>query len=166
MAGPTAYDFQLETLEGGALHLRQFAGKPLLVVNTASKCGFTPQYEGLQTVWSDYRERGLVVIGVPSNDFGRQEPGSETEIGAFCTRNYGVTFQMAAKVHVKGPEAHPLFRWFGTQGGMLARPRWNFFKYVVARDGSLAEWFSSVTKPDSQRLRIVLDKAVSGGPPA
>lgn len=117
-------------------------------------------------VWSEYRERGLVVIGVPSNDFGKQEPGSETEIGAFCTRNYGVTFQMAAKVHVKGSQAHPLFRWFGAQGGMLAKPRWNFFKYVVARDGSLAEWFSSVTKPDSQRLRAVLDKAIEAGPAA
>jgi glutathione peroxidase len=155
-----AYDFQLDRIEGGKLDLQHFAGQPLLVVNTASKCGFTPQYKGLQEVWSAYRDRGLIVIGVPSNDFGAQEPGNETEIGAFCTRNYGVTFQMAGKVHVKGPEAHPLFRWFGEQGGMLSKPRWNFFKYVVARDGSLASWFSSVTKPESGKLRAVLDKVV------
>ncbi len=156
-----AYDFQLENLEGGKLDLQQFAGHPLLVVNTASKCGFTPQYKGLQDVWSAYRDRGLVVIGVPSNDFGAQEPGDAAEIGAFCTRNYGVTFPMAGKVHVKGAEAHPLFRWFGEQGGMLSKPRWNFFKYVVAKDGSLASWFSSVTKPESAKLRAVLDRVVA-----
>jgi glutathione peroxidase len=156
-----AYDFQLENLEGGKLDLQQFAGRPLLVVNTASKCGFTPQYQGLQAVWSAYRDRGLVVIGVPSNDFGAQEPGDAAEIGAFCTRNYGVTFPMAGKVHVKGAEAHPLFRWFGEQGGMLSKPRWNFFKYVVAKDGSLASWFSSVTKPESAKLRAVLDRVVA-----
>jgi glutathione peroxidase len=156
----TAFDFQLNSLTGEPLDLKQFAGRPLLVVNTASKCGFTSQYEGLQTVWSAYRDRGLVVIGVPSNDFGAQEPGDATEIGAFCSRNYGVTFQMAEKIHVKGAEAHPLFRWLGEQGGMLSKPRWNFFKYVVAKDGSLATWFSSVTKPDSAKLRAVLDKVV------
>jgi glutathione peroxidase len=156
----SAYDFQLKSLTGEPLDLKQFAGHPLLVVNTASKCGFTPQYKGLQDVWTAYRDRGLIVIGVPSNDFGAQEPGSATEIGAFCTRNYGVTFQMAEKIHVKGPEAHPLFRWFAEQGGTLSKPRWNFFKYVVAKDGSLASWFSSITKPESGKLRAVLDKVV------
>jgi glutathione peroxidase len=160
LAQQTAYDFTLNTLVGETLDLQQFAGKPLLVVNTASKCGFTPQYEGLQAVWSAYRDRGLVVIGVPSNDFGRQEPGSEAEIGAFCSRNYGVSFPMAEKVHVRGREAHPLFRWFAQEGGMLSKPRWNFFKYIVARDGSLASWFSSVTKPESNRLQAVLDRVV------
>jgi glutathione peroxidase len=160
LAQHTAYDFRLNTLTGEPLDLKQFAGHPLLVVNTASKCGFTPQYKGLQEVWSAYRDRGLIVIGVPSNDFGSQEPGSETEIGTFCSLNYGVTFRMAEKVHVTGAAAHPLFRWFGEQGGMLSKPRWNFFKYVVAKDGSLASWFSSVTKPESAKVRAVLDKVV------
>jgi glutathione peroxidase len=155
-----AFDFQLETLGGDPLDLRQFTGHPLLVVNTASKCGFTPQYQGLQDVWTQYRDSGLIVIGVPSNDFGRQEPGTEAEIGTFCSRNYGVTFPMASKVHVKGTEAHPLFAWLAQQGGMLARPRWNFFKYVVAPDGRLADWFSSITTPQSRRLRSVLDRVV------
>jgi glutathione peroxidase len=157
---PTAFDFQLKTLTGEPLDLKQFAGHPLLVVNTASKCGFTPQYKGLQEVWTDYQDRGVIVIGVPSNDFGSQEPGSEAEIGNFCTVNYGVTFTMAEKVHVKGNEAHPLFRWFGEQGGLLSKPRWNFFKYIVARDGSLSTWFSSVTKPESAKLRAALDAVV------
>jgi glutathione peroxidase len=160
MAKQTAYDFKLNTLTGEPLDLAAFAGQPLLVVNTASKCGFTPQYKGLQTVWSEYRGRGLTVIGVPSNDFGRQEPGSEAEIGAFCSRNYGVSFPMAEKLHVRGPDAHPLFRWFAQQGGVLSQPRWNFFKYIVAPDGSLATWFSSVTAPDSGRLRAALDRVV------
>jgi glutathione peroxidase len=160
MAQHTAYDFQLDTLAGETLDLKQFTGQPLLVVNTASKCGFTPQYKGLQEVWSAYRDRGLVVIGVPSNDFGAQEPGGAAEIGAFCSRNYGVSFPMAAKVHVKGAEAHPLFRWFAEQGGALSKPRWNFYKYVVGRDGALASWFSSVTKPESGRLKTVLEKVV------
>ena len=163
MAEPTAYDFKLNTLSGEPLDLKQFAGRPMLVVNTASKCGFTPQYKGLQDIWSLYGDRGLTVIGVPCNDFGQQEPGSAADIGSFCSKNYGVSFPMTEKLHVQGPSAHPLFRWFAHQGGVLSRPRWNFFKYVVARDGSLSTWFSSLTKPDSARLRKALDQVVQGG---
>ena len=162
MTKQTAFDFQFDGLAGDRLDLREFTGHPLLVVNTASKCGFTPQYKGLQDVWSAYRAGGLIVIGVPSNDFGGQEPGNATEIGAFCSRNYGVTFPMAEKVPVKGSAAHPLFRWLAQEGGALSKPRWNFFKYVIARDGSLAGWFSSLTKPDNRRLRAVLDRVVQG----
>ncbi len=158
----TAFDFRLTSLQGETLDLGDYAGKPLVLVNTASKCGFTPQYRGLQAIWSQYQDRGLTVIGVPSNDFGRREPGDESEIGAFCSRNYGVTFPMTEKLHVRGPETHPLFQWLAREGGMLSRPRWNFFKFVIARDGSLATWFSSITSPDSARLRQAIDRVVVG----
>ena len=160
MAEQTVYDFTLTTLQGEKLDLKQFRSQPLLIVNTASKCGFTPQYEGLQALWSSHRERGLTIIGVPSNNFGRQEPGDESQIAGFCTANYGVSFPMTEKLDVRGPQAHPLFGWLGRQGGMLSRPRWNFFKYIIGRDGALASWFSSVTKPESSRCRAVLDRAV------
>ncbi len=160
MTQQNAYAFTFTDLQGAPLDLQQFAGRPLLVVNTASKCGFTPQYEGLQAVWSLYRDRGLTVIGVPSNQFGGQEPGSAADIGAFCSRTYGVSFPLTEKLDVRGPGAHPLFRWLGQEGGMLSRPRWNFYKYIIARDGSLATWFSSLTKPDSVRFRAALDRVV------
>lgn len=156
----SVYDFQLPRLGGGTLDLADYAGRPLLIANTASKCGFTPHYAGLQHVWDTYRNRGLVVIGVPSNDFGGQEPGGEEEIGAFCQRNYGVSFPMAGKVHVSGREAHRLFRFLGDAGGVLARPRWNFYKYVVGADGRLAAWFSSLTKPDSGRVKAAIEEAL------
>ena len=162
MAQQTVFDFALTSLQGEPLDLRQFAGRPVLLVNTASKCGFTPQYEGLQALWSQHRAQGLTVIGVPSNDFGRQEPGDGREIEGFCSRNYGVDFPMTEKLRVRGPDAHPLFGWLGGQGGMLSTPRWNFFKYVIGRDGRLATWFSSVTTPDSRRFRAAIDRVVAG----
>ncbi len=112
----TAFDFTLNSLSGAPLPLRAYAGRPLLVVNTASRCGFTPQYAGLQALWAEHRGRGLTVLGVPSNDFGGQEPGTAEEIGQFCAVNYGVDFPMAAKVGVRGAAAHPLFLWLGRAG--------------------------------------------------
>ncbi|GAB0119088.1 glutathione peroxidase [Acidisoma sp. 7E03] len=150
----TAYDFKLTTLSGEAYPLDALRGRPLLVVNTASKCGFTPQYaelEALQQRWGQ-APNGLVIIGVPSNDFGNQEPGEAASIGAFCTRNYGVTFPMMQKAHVKGPDALPLFRWLATEGGFLSRPRWNFYKYLIGRDGRLKSWFVSTTRPGSDKV--------------
>jgi glutathione peroxidase len=153
-----AHQFSLPALAGGTLNLADYAGRPILLANTASRCGFTPHYAGLQRMWSGYRNRGLVVIGVPSNDFGRQEPGGEAEIGAFCYENYGVSFPMAAKLHVSGREAHPLFRFLGDQGGALARPRWNFYKYLIGPDGRLVAWFSSLTRPDSSRVKAAVER--------
>lgn len=157
----TAFDFTLNSLSGASLPLRAYAGRPLLVVNTASRCGFTPQYAGLQALWAEHRGRGLMVMGVPSNDFGGQEPGTAEEIGQFCAVNYGVDFPMAAKIRVRGAEAHPLFRWLGEQGGLLARPRWNFYKYLVGADGRLAAWYGSTTPPGSKRLRAAIDRALA-----
>lgn len=145
----TAYDFSFEALNGGALPLAKFKGRPLLIVNTASRCGFTPQYAGLRELWRRHRDAGLVVLGVPSNDFGAQEPGSSDEIATFCEVNYGIDFPMTAKVSVRGPRAHPFFRWLAVQGGFLSLPRWNFYKYLIGRDGRLVDWFASMTKPNS-----------------
>jgi glutathione peroxidase len=162
MADPkTVYDFSLETLQGSKpLPLSQFKGQPLLIVNTASQCGFTYQYKGLEAVWQENRDKGLVVIGVPSNDFGRQEPGKASEIAEFCEINFGVDFPLAAKTPVSGKEAHPLFKYLGDQGGFLSRPRWNFYKYVIGRDGKLVTWFSSITKPDSATFKRAISKVV------
>jgi glutathione peroxidase len=153
MAG-SVFDFKLTTLKGDPFWLADLRGRPLLIVNTASKCGFTPQYAGLQTLWTKWenQRQGPVVIAVPSNDFGNQEPGESQAIGEFCERNYGVTFPVMEKVHVKGSDAHPLFKWLGDQGGFLAKPRWNFYKYLTGRDGRLVSWFPSTTAPDSTKI--------------
>ncbi len=156
----SVFDFTLNTLQGKPLDLAQFRGRPMVIVNTASKCGFTPQYKGLQSIWEDHKDEGLVVIGVPSNDFGKQEPGSASEIEQFCEINYGVGFPIAEKVPVSGKDAHPLFKWLGAQGGFLSKPRWNFYKYVIGRDGQLQDWFSSMTSPDSEKFGKAIGKAL------
>lgn len=155
---PGAFQFSLPRLDGGTLDLADYAGHPLLIVNTASRCGFTGQYAGLQEVWERYRERGLVVIGVPSNDFGQQEPGNEAAIGAFCQKNYGVSFPLSAKLPVRGPAAHPLYRFLAAQAGALSQPRWNFYKYVISPDGRVADWFSSLAAPLSTRVLRAVER--------
>jgi len=155
-----AYDFSFRTLQGKDYPLAALTGRPLVVVNTASKCGFTPQYKGLEALWRARKESGLVVIGVPSNDFGAQEPGNADEISSFCELNYGVDFPMMEKVRVKGPEAHPFFKWAGKEGGFMAAPKWNFFKYLIGKDGALADWFSSITAPDSGKFLKAVEKIV------
>ena len=160
MSDKTAYDFSFQSLNGKPMPLSEFAGRPLLIVNTASKCGFTPQYKELEAIWQKHREDGLVVLGVPSNDFANQEPGSAGEIAEFCEINFGVDFPLTEKVHVKGGEAHPLFRWLASEGGFFSRPRWNFYKYVIGRDGKLVDWFASTTKPSAPKVEKALKKAL------
>ena len=149
-AGMSAYDFAFTGIDGAPLPLAQYRGRALLVVNTASFCGFTPQYEDLEAVWRRYRERGLVVIGVPSNDFGQQEPGTAGEIKQFCESRYAVDFPLTEKQDVIGPNAHPFFRWISDALGDAGTPRWNFHKYLVGPDGGLAgAWPSSVRPTDA-----------------
>jgi glutathione peroxidase len=157
----TVYDFDLVTLDGAPLPLRQFAGRPLVIVNTASKCGFTPQYTGLQALWQEFKGAGLVVLVVPSNDFGGQEPGDAGAIAAFCTEKFGVDFPMSAKRHVRGSAADPLFQWLAAEGGFFSRPRWNFYKYLIGRDGRLKDWFASPTRPESAKFRQAVQRIVA-----
>ena len=148
----SAHDFAFTSIDGEPLPMRGFAGRAVLVVNTASLCGFTPQYEDLQALWQDYRDRGLVVLGVPSNDFGQQEPGSEAEIKEFCEVNFNIDFPMTQKQQVVGDQAHPLFRHIVAQLGPGAAPRWNFHKYLVAPDGELTGAWASRVSPTSPEI--------------
>ncbi|MCZ7684202.1 MAG: glutathione peroxidase [Sandaracinaceae bacterium] len=146
------YDIEVETLEGGRKTLREHEGKVLLIVNTASHCGFTPQLAGLEALHESYADKGLVVLGFPCNQFGEQEPGSAEEIGAFCQRNYGVRFPMHAKIEVNGPGAHPLYRLLkGEKRGLLGstRIKWNFTKFMVDRGGNVVGRYGPTTKPES-----------------
>ncbi len=153
----SAHDFEFTTIDGAPLTLAQFAGKPVLVVNTASECGLTPQYHGLQALWERYRERGLVVLGVPCNDFGGQEPGSEADIKSFCSTRYRVGFPMTAKNAVIGAAAHPLYRWAVAEAGEAAAPRWNFHKYLIDGDGALVGTFGSRVAPDDPDLIAAIE---------
>lgn len=156
-----AHDFAFTRLTGEPLPLKEFSGKAVLVVNTASECGYTPQYDDLEKLWQAHKDKGLVVLGVPCNQFGAQEPGTEAEIGAFCRKNYGVTFPLTAKNDVKGKAAHPFYQWANKEAGADGLPKWNFHKYLIARDGSFAGWFSSATKPTGPNIRKALEKVLS-----
>jgi glutathione peroxidase len=148
---PSAYEFEAKLLDGTPVKLADYAGKVMLVVNTASECGFTPQYEGLEKLYESYRDRGLVVLGFPCNQFGEQEPGSAAEIGAFCQKNYGVSFPMFEKIDVNGDAAHPLYRWLKQSArGLLGseRIKWNFTKFLIDRNGQVKERYAPVTKPE------------------
>jgi len=158
MSDDSAYAFSFKSLEGKPMPLAQYAGKPMVIVNTASKCGFTPQYKGLEALWQANRDKGLVVLGVPSNDFGGQEPGTHDEIKSFCELRFGVDFPLTEKVAVTGADAHPLFKWIAEKGGFLGRPHWNFYKYLIGPDGRFVDWYSSITAPGSGRFTKAVEK--------
>jgi len=158
MSDDSAYAFTFKSLEGKPMPLAQYAGKPMVIVNTASKCGFTPQYKGLEALWQANRDKGLVVLGVPSNDFGGQEPGTHDEIKSFCELRFGVDFPLTEKVAVTGADAHPLFKWIAEKGGFLGRPHWNFYKYLIGPDGRFVDWYSSITAPGSGRFTKAVEK--------
>jgi glutathione peroxidase len=150
-AADNAHRFEFAALDGGSLPLEAWRGHPVLVVNTASYCGYTPQYRDLEVLWQRYRDRGLVVLGVPSNDFGQQEPGTAAEIRGFCAATYGVDFPLAAKCRVVGGAAHPFYRWIAESLGEAGVPRWNFHKYLIGADGELVEaWPSRVAPLDPE----------------
>jgi glutathione peroxidase len=152
------YDFTAKSLQGKDVALAEYRGQPMLIVNTASKCGFTPQFEGLEKLYEQHRDKGLVVLGFPCNQFGAQEPGSEEEIGAFCQANYGVTFPMFAKIDVNGAHAHPLYAFLkGEKAGILGTRniKWNFTKFLVNRDGKVTGRFAPTTKPEDIEKAVV-----------
>jgi glutathione peroxidase len=140
--------------------MASFKGKAVLLVNTASACGLTPQYSGLQALWQEFKAKGAVVLGVPCNDFGAQEPGSEKEVKTFCETHFSVDFPLTAKEHVIGAEAHPLYQWIAAQVGDAGVPKWNFHKYVIGKDGALAATFGSMTAPNAPELRTALEDAL------
>jgi glutathione peroxidase len=157
----TSHDFEALDISGRTVRLADQAGKLLLIVNTASQCGFTPQFAGLEKLWARYRDRGLLVMGFPSNEFGRQDPGSNDEIAAFCQLNYGVSFPMMAKVHVNGGDAHPLYQWLKTEApGLLGSQaiKWNFTKFLVGRDGRVIKRYAPQDKPE--RLAADIEAAL------
>ena len=149
----------LPALRGGTIDVAAHDG-PILIVNTASLCGFTGQYAGLQQLHADYAARGLMVLAVPSADFGGQEHATAAETLQVCDNRFGVTFPIAATTHVKGAQATPLFQWIAAEAGLLGRPRWNFYKYLIARDRRLLTWFGSTTSPESTRLRTPIEQAL------
>ncbi|MDA9466321.1 glutathione peroxidase [Bradyrhizobium sp. CCBAU 53415] len=160
MSRISAYAFSFAALSGDDIRLAAFTGKPLLVVNTASLCGYTPQYAGLQELWNEFRERGLTVIGVPSNNFGGQEPGGVSEITETAHHQYGVTFPVTAKAVVVGAKAHPFYKW-AAEARPKEVPRWNFHKYLIGRDGYVADVFPSAVEPADTRIKTAIARALA-----
>ena len=151
-----AYDFKFKNIESGeALNLSDYKGKIVMVVNVASKCGFTKQYEALEKLYNDYKDKGLVIIGVPSNDFGSQEPRTNQEILEFASTKYNVSFPIVQKEKVKGNEAHPFYLWVKEEKDVA--PKWNFYKIIIGKNGEILDYFSSMTKPDSKKIIKLLD---------
>jgi len=160
MSDKSAYDFSFKTIDGAALPMSSFKGKAVLVVNVASQCGLTPQYSGLEELWKAKKDKGLIVLGVPANDSGAQEPGTEKEIKTFCETRFNVDFPMTAKEHVIGGEAHPLYKWIAGELGEGAAPKWNFHKYLIGKDGSIAGTFGSRTEPMAPEIVDAIDAAL------
>lgn len=161
----SVYDFAVTDIDGHAVSLAQFRGRVLLIVNVASKCAFTRQYEALQRLYDTYRERGLAVLGFPANDFLWQEPGTNAEIKSFCTIRYGVTFPMFAKISVKGAAQHPLYRFLTdkrTNPHFGGRITWNFNKFLIGRDGAILARFAARTRPDSPKVLDAVENALAG----
>ena len=155
-----AYEFSFNDLDGSTLSLREFKEKVIVIINVASQCGFTKQYADMQTIWEKYEKKGIIVLGIPSNDFGNQEPGNNKEIKNFCEAKFGITFPMTEKVSVKGRSAHPFYIWAEKNHGKSAVPKWNFHKIIIGKDGKIAETFSSITNPSSKKFTKVLDNLI------
>jgi len=157
MENKTFYDFDLELITGELISLNKYEGKTVLLVNVASKCGFTNQYTDLQNLWEKYRERNLIVIGVPSNQFGGQEPGSNSEIKNFCETNFNINFPMTLKYDVKGEYAHDIYKWAKNSFGESAVPKWNFHKILIDKNGKVNDTFTSFTNPMSKKIIKIIE---------
>ena len=155
-----AYDFSFNDLDGSLLNLSQFKGKVIVIVNVASQCGFTKQYEDMQNIWEKYQAKGIIMLGVPSNDFGNQEPGDNKEIKNFCESKFGITFPMTEKVSVKGENAHPFYKWAKENHGKSAIPKWNFHKIIIDKEGKVKNTFASITNPSSKKFILSIEKAL------
>lgn len=161
------YEIEAKAINGKTVKLAQYKGKTLLIVNTASKCGFTGQYDGLQNLYERYANKGLVILGFPSNDFMKQEPGTNEEIASFCSLNYGVTFPMFEKIHVKGPNQHPLYAFLtakATNPEFAGKVSWNFNKFIISKDGKIVNRFGSRTKPNDKKMLGAINKELGANP--
>ena len=154
------FDFEINDINEKIFALEQFKNKTILLVNVASNCGFTKQYSELQELYDKYSEKGLVILGVPSNQFGGQEPGSNNEIKDFCETNFNITFPMTAKIDVKGENAHPIYLWAKENYGNSAVPKWNFHKIIIGKNGKVADTFASITKPSSKRFIDLIEEEI------
>tara|TARA_A100001015_G_C14817150_1_gene643192 strand:- start:98 stop:643 length:546 start_codon:yes stop_codon:yes gene_type:complete len=154
-----AYEFNFKGIEGKIINLQNYKNKVIVVVNVASRCGFTNQYEDLQDLWSNYKDRNLVVIGVPTNNF-KQEPGSNKDIKDFCVTNFNINFPMTEKLNVIGDKAHPFFKWAKNNHGNSAIPKWNFHKIIIGKNGKVADTFSSITRPSSKRFISLIENEI------
>ena len=154
-----AYDFQFKGIDGKIIKLSDFENKVIVVVNVASRCGFTNQYEDLQSLWASYQNKNLIVLGIPTNDF-KQEPGSNDDIKKFCESNFNINFPLTEKTNVIGDKSHPFFKWAKENYGKAAVPKWNFHKIVIGKDGKVADTFASITKPSSKRFISSIDKLI------
>ena len=155
-----AYDFNFKDLDGSNLSLSEYKEKVIVVVNVASQCGFTSQYEDMQKVWESYQKKGIIMLGVPSNDFGNQEPGNSKDIKNFCEAKFGITFPMTEKVSVKGESAHPFYKWAKKNHGNSAAPKWNFHKIIIGKDGKIKDTFASITNPSSKKFIKAIEEAL------
>ena len=155
------FDFQIESINGDLIDLKKYENKGILLVNVASKCGFTKQYSGLQELWSKYQTKGLIVLGVPSNQFGAQEPGTNNDIKEFCEVNFNITFPMTTKVNVKGDNAHDIYKWAKENFGNSAVPKWNFHKILIDKNGKIHDTFASFTEPMSSKLVKEIEKVLN-----
>ncbi len=154
------YDFNFKDLDGSIINLSEYKNKVIVIINVASQCGFTKQYNDMQTIWDRYQEKGLIMMGVPSNDFGKQEPGTNKEIKNFCEAKFGITFPMTEKIIVKGENAHPFYLWAKKNHGNSAVPKWNFHKIIIGKNGKIEDTFASITKPTSKKFISALEKAL------
>ena len=154
-----AYDFEFKNIDGKIVKLSNFKDKLIIVVNVASRCGYTPQYEGLQALWSNYKDKGLIVIGVPTNNF-KQEPGNNKEIKDFCETNFGIDFILTEKTSVIGANAHPFYKWAKNNHGISAIPKWNFHKIVIGKNGKIIDTFASFTKPTSKKFISLIEEEI------
>ena len=157
----TFFDFSIKSIDGNNLELSKYKNKAILLVNVASNCGFTKQYSDLQKLWENYEDKGLIVLGVPSNQFGGQEPGTNKEIKKFCEVNFNINFPMTDKVDVKGTLAHPIFLWAKENHGSSAIPKWNFHKILINKDGKIQDTYSSLTKPTSKKIIDEIEKILN-----
>ena len=154
-----AYDFSFDGIDGKIINLSQFKDKVIVVVNVASRCGYTPQYNDLQSLWENYKDKSVVVIGVPTNNF-KQEPGSNKEIQNFCETNFGINFPMTTKLNVIGKNAHPFYTWARKNYGIGAIPKWNFHKIIIGKDGKVINTFASFTKPSSKKFINIIEAEI------